>query len=60
MEPTITQNSALYLAHCKILARRTAFFRRLGAEARIQPADLERRTFAEAHVSRRFHRDNGR
>jgi hypothetical protein len=59
-EPTITQNSALYLAHCKILARRAAFFRRLRAKARIQPADVERRTSTGAHFSRRFHPDNGR
>ena len=60
MELTLAQNSALYRAHRKILARRTAFFRRLGAKARIQPADVERRTFGKAHVSHRFHRDNGR
>ena len=60
MESTIAQNSALYLAHRKILARRTAFFRRFDAKARIQPADVERLAFAEAHVSPRFHRDNGR
>ncbi len=29
MEPTLTQNSALYLAQHKISKRRTAFFRRL-------------------------------
>ncbi len=29
MEPTLTQNSALYLAQHKISNRRTAFFRRL-------------------------------
>jgi hypothetical protein len=60
MELTLTQNGALYLAHNRTSNRRSALFRRLEAKARIQLPDVRRRTFADAHVSRRFHPDNGR
>jgi hypothetical protein len=57
---TLSQNGALYFAHHGTAKRRSAFFRRFAAEARIQTPDIQRRTFADAHVSRRFHPDNGR
>ena len=60
MELTLTQNSALYLVHNKTAKERSDLFRRSSAKAKIQPPDLRRRTFADAHVSRRFHPDNGR
>ncbi len=58
--PTLSQNGALYFAHHETAKRRSALFRRFAAGARIQPPDIRRRTFADAHVSRRFHPDNGR
>ncbi|MFN2541257.1 MAG: hypothetical protein ABR514_03690 [Chthoniobacterales bacterium] len=57
---TLSQSGALYLTHHKEAKRRWAFFRRSAAAARIQPPDARRRTFADAHVSRRFHADNAR
>jgi len=56
----LSQSGALYLAQHKAAKRRCALFRRFAATARIQPPDIRRRTFADAHVSRRFHPDNGR
>jgi hypothetical protein len=44
MEPTITQNSALYLAQRSISKRRSAFFRRLRITTRNQIGDVQRRT----------------
>jgi hypothetical protein len=38
MEPTVTQNSALYLAHQQVLKNRFGFFRRAAARAKVQPA----------------------
>jgi hypothetical protein len=39
MEPTITQNSALYLAHRNVSKRRATLFRWLGTAASRQGAD---------------------
>jgi hypothetical protein len=58
MEPTITQNSSLYLAQRHICKRRTALLGRVRIAARNQPDDVRRlslRTFVP-----RFHKDNGR
>jgi hypothetical protein len=64
METTLTlsQNGALYFAHAyrKTAQRRAALFRRFAAAARLQPPDINRRTFVDSHVCRRFHPDNGR
>jgi hypothetical protein len=64
METTLTlsQNGSLYFAHadCETSKRRAALFRRFSAAARLQPPDINRRTFADAHVCRKFHPDNGR
>jgi len=57
---TLSQNGALYFAHSDTAPRRAALFRRFAAAARIQPPDINRRTFVDSHVSRRFHPDNGR
>ena len=57
---TLSQNGALYFAHCETAQRRAELFRRFAVAARIQPPDKGRRTFADSHVSRRFHPDNGR
>jgi hypothetical protein len=42
MEPTITQNSALYLAHRKVSKARTTLFQRLRAAASKQGPDAQR------------------
>jgi hypothetical protein len=59
METTLTlsQNSALYVAHayCETTRRRTALFRRFAAGVPVQPPDLDRRTFNDSHVCRKFH-----
>ena len=57
---TLSQNGALYFANRRTTERRTALFRQFAAAARLEPPDLQRRTFADSHVSRRFHPDNGR
>ena len=59
---TLSQNGALYFAHahCETVERRAALFRQFAAAAILQPPDIHRRTFADSHVSRRFHPDNGR
>ena len=57
---TLSQNGALYFAQRNTAERRAALFRQFAAAARLEPPDLQRRTFADSHVSRRFHPDNGR
>jgi hypothetical protein len=58
MEPTLTQNGALYLAHRRNTQRRSEAFRNFAAAARIRPNDVRRRNFSPG--SHRFHPDNGR
>jgi hypothetical protein len=59
---TLSQNGALYFANadCETDKRRAALFRKFAAAARLQPPDIDRRTFADSHVSRKFYPDNGR
>jgi hypothetical protein len=57
---TLSENGALYFAHSRTAEHRAALFRRFALAARLQPPDAGRRTFADSHVSRRFHPDNGR
>ena len=59
---TLSQNGALYFANadCETDKRRASQFRKFAAAARLQPLDPQRRTFVDAHVSRKFHPDNGR
>ena len=59
MEPTVTQNSALYLAHQRISNRRSAFFRLVSAKGRLEPVDSPRLTFSP-QLERPLHPDNGR
>jgi hypothetical protein len=61
MEPTITQNSALYLAHRKVLERRATLFRRFRTAASKQdPNDQRHLTSSDLFIARRLHQDNGR
>ena len=59
---TLSQNGALYFAHvdCETDKRRVALFRKFATAARLQSLDIQRRTFNDSHVSRKFHPDNGR
>jgi hypothetical protein len=59
MEQTITQNSALYLAHHKVSKRRATLFRRVRTAASKQGPDAQRQlTFRDLFSV--LHRDNGR
>jgi hypothetical protein len=61
MEPTITQNSALYFARHKVSKRRAALFRQLSTAARKQGPDVRRQpTFGDLFTVQRLHQDNGR
>jgi hypothetical protein len=61
MEPTITQNSALFFAHRKISKRRATLFRGLRAASSKQGPDAQRQlTCTALFVARRLHQDNGR
>jgi hypothetical protein len=60
LERTITQNSALYLSHHKILKQRRSIFRRMRVAERNRLPDLQRPVFGEAYFVPRFFQDNGR
>src|SRR5438105_8003039 len=61
MEPTLTQNCALYYAQHRTSKRRAALFKKFRAAARKQGPDVRRRlTFGDLFVVTRLHRDNGR
>ncbi len=61
MEPTITQNSALYLAHRKVSKRRATLFQWLRTAASTQGPDAQRQLTSTAlFIARRVHQDNGR
>jgi hypothetical protein len=61
MEPTITQNGALYLAHQKVSKRRAALFRRLRVVASKHGPDVRRQlTSRDEFIVRLSHQDNGR
>ncbi len=61
MEPTITQNSALYLAHRKVSKRRATLFRGLGPRVGSRaPAAQRQVTSSDLLIARRLHQDNGR
>ena len=61
MEPTITQNSALYFARRKVSKRRAALFRRLSTAASKQGPDVRRQlTSGDLFIVKRLHQDNGR
>ena len=61
MEPTITQNSALYLAHRKVSKRRATLFRGIRTAASKQRPDAQRQlAYTAFFIARRLHQDNGR
>ena len=61
MEPTLTQNSALYYAQHKTSKRRATFFQRFRAVARKQGSDTHRLlTLDERSRRLALYRDNGR
>jgi hypothetical protein len=61
MEPTITQNSALYFAHHIASERRAELFRQVCTAARKRRPDVPRQlTFDNSFIGRRLHHDNGR
>ncbi len=61
MEPTLTQNGALYLAQHRIAKERHAFFKLFRDRARRQgPGVRGPATFGGAAIALRFHPDNGR
>jgi hypothetical protein len=59
LEPTITQNSGLYLAQRRLLARRLARFDGMRSASRKQSADV-RRISQGRPIRPRIYRDNGR
>ncbi|TMP90651.1 MAG: hypothetical protein E6L07_14300 [Verrucomicrobia bacterium] len=61
MEPTLTQNCALYYAQHKISKGRTALFKKFRAAARKGGSDVRRQlTFGDLFIVPRLHKDNGR
>ncbi|PYJ66390.1 MAG: hypothetical protein DME78_05015 [Verrucomicrobia bacterium] len=61
MEPTLTQNCALYYAQHKTSKSREALFKKLRAAARKRRPDVRRQlTFGDLFIAARLHQDNGR
>jgi hypothetical protein len=61
MEPTLTQNCALYYAQHKTSKGRAALFRKFRAAARKQGPDVRQQlTFGDLFIVPRLHKDNGR
>ena len=61
MEPTLTQNCALYYAQHKTSKRRATLFKKFRAAARKQDPDVRQQlTFGDLFVVPRLHQDNGR
>ena len=61
MEPTLTQNCALYYAQHKTSKRRATLFKKFRAAARKQGPDVRQQlTFGDLFVVPRLHQDNGR
>jgi hypothetical protein len=61
MEPTLTQNCALYYGQHKISKPRASFFQRFRAAARKQaPGTYQQLTHGTRFRRLPFHRDNGR
>jgi len=57
LQPTITQNSALYFAQRKLSKRRATLFRKFRVASDSQPADARYQRFG---IVQRLHHDNGR
>lgn len=61
MEPTLTQNCALYYAQHKTSKRRATLFKKFRAAARKRRQDVRRQlTFGELFIPPQLHKDNGR
>ena len=61
MEPTLTQNCALYYAQHKTSKGRAALFRKFRAAARKKRPDVRRQlTSGDLFIVSRLHQDNGR
>ncbi|PYL10332.1 MAG: hypothetical protein DME33_01135 [Verrucomicrobia bacterium] len=61
MEPTITQNGAVYLAYQRVSKRRAALFRQLRGVASKYGPDVRRQlTSGDLFVVPQLHQDNGR
>jgi hypothetical protein len=61
MEPTLTQNYALYYAQHKTSKRRATLFKKFRAAARKQGPDVRQQlTFGYLFIVPRLHKDNGR
>jgi hypothetical protein len=61
MEPTLTQNCALYYAQHKTSKGRAALFKKFRAAARKRRPDVRRQlTSGDLFIVPRLHRDNGR
>jgi len=61
MEPTLTQNCALYYAQHKTSKDRANLFKKYRAAARNRRPDVRRQlTFGELFLAPRLHKDNGR
>ena len=61
MEPTLTQDYALYYAQHKTSKRRARLFKKFRAAARNQGPDVRQQlTFGDLFVVPRLHQDNGR
>jgi hypothetical protein len=61
MEPTLTQNSAVYYAQHKTSKHRAALFRKFRVAARKQGPDVRRQsTCRDLSIVQRLHEDNGR
>ena len=61
LEPTLTQNCALYYAQHKTSKARAALFKKFRAAARKRRPDVRRQlTFGELFLAPRLHKDNGR
>jgi hypothetical protein len=61
MEPTLTQNCALYYAQHKTSKSRAALFKKFRAAARNRGPDIRRQlTSGDLFIVPRFHQDNGR
>src|SRR5260370_2518158 len=61
MEPTLTQNCALYYAQHKTSKSRAALFKKFRAAARKRGPDIRRQlTSGDLFIVPRLHQDNGR
>jgi hypothetical protein len=60
MQPTLTQNSALYFAQHKASKRRAALFRPFHIAAKKDRLGARQLTFGDAYIVRGLHRNNGR